>query len=69
MNNPTTDLSFYSDADLLRMALTMLDVAKEQQKGKNKWLTNNSTLEAIRQRVEDNTHNWKYSNLNGQNKT
>lgn len=51
-------VSEYSNERLLKMALTMLDVCKtEQEKLKNpsrKWLINNTTLEYIRQRVEDN---------------
>lgn len=47
----------YSTERLLKMALTMLDLAAEQQltaRRKDKWLSNNSTTDAIRQRVADN---------------
>lgn len=48
----------YSNERLLKMALTMLDVVREEQlKLKNpnkKWLVKNTTLEYIRQRVQDN---------------
>jgi hypothetical protein len=40
----------YSTEDLLRMAMNMLHVAKEEQlksKRKKKWLVNNRTLEVI----------------------
>lgn len=43
-----------SDRRLLEMALVMLDVAREEQarsNRKDKWLTGNRTIEAIRDRV------------------
>lgn len=46
----------YSDKKLLQYALTMLDLAREEQaksNRKNKWLTNNSTVETIRARVAE----------------
>lgn len=42
----------YSTAELLEMALKMLDVAAERQRGKNAFLHNNLTLEVIRAKVE-----------------
>ena len=46
----------YSTEELLMSAFDMLDVAaKEQAKSrrKDKWLINNETLKAIRERVEE----------------
>jgi hypothetical protein len=41
----------YTTDELLRLALTMLDEAAKQQRGKRRWLQNNLTLEVIRDRV------------------
>jgi hypothetical protein len=45
----------YSTAQLLEMALHMLDVAREEQSGRKpvnkQWLTDNLTLEVIRDHV------------------
>lgn len=48
----------YSTEQLLRMAMNMLHVAKEEHqasKRKNKWLVNNHTLEVIEDRVKELT--------------
>ncbi len=47
----------YSTNELLKLALTMLDVARENQierKRNQKWLIDNTTLEVIRARVIKN---------------
>ncbi len=41
----------YSTGDLLVLALGMLDNAAKEQRGKKRWLTNNLTLEVIRDHV------------------
>jgi len=46
----------YSTEELLMSALDMLDVAAREQaksRRKDKWLINNETLKAIRERVEE----------------
>lgn len=45
----------YGTLELLRMAATMLEVAKEQQTGEQKWLTDNLTLAIIQDRVKNPT--------------
>lgn len=51
----------YTTEELLGLALKMLDVAAQEQRGerarglKERWLTNNTTLEVIRYRVENPT--------------
>jgi hypothetical protein len=42
----------YTTAELLSLALNMLDEAAKQQRGRNRWLTDNLTLEVIRDRVK-----------------
>jgi len=53
----TNDRPEYSTNELLKLALTMLDVARENQverKRNQNWLVKNTTLEVIRARVAAN---------------
>ncbi len=43
----------YTTAELLELALTMLDTAASEQRGKKQWLSHNLTLEVIRHRVHN----------------